>query len=102
MAHYAIIMSNSSTVEDRAQAAYYVKLSDESAINAGGKVLVNADADNITQLEGSYKYPRCKIYEFPDEESARNWHYGEEYQSAYLKRPPGFDVTKILVPEFLG
>lgn len=91
-----IISSNSSAVQDQTAAARYIKLADQSVINHGGSVLISTG--DIKLFEGTYHYPRFKIYQFPDQETALAWDRSEEFRNAVSQRPPGFEVNRILVP----
>jgi uncharacterized protein (DUF1330 family) len=93
-----VISSNSSAVTDLAASARYIKLADQSVINHGGSVLVSTG--DIELFEGQYNYPRFKIYQFPDRETALTWDSSEEFRYALSQRPPGFEVNRIMVPEY--
>jgi uncharacterized protein (DUF1330 family) len=92
-----VISSNSSAVQDLPAAARYIKLADQSVINYGGSVLVSTS--DIELFEGAYNYPRFKIYQFPDRQTALAWDTSEEFRYAVSQRPPGFEVNRIMVPE---
>lgn len=96
MSYYMIISSNSSAVQDQPAAARYIKLADQSVVNHGGSVLISTN--DIELFEGAYSYPRFKIYQFPDRETALTWDSSEEFRYAVSQRPSGFDVTRIMVP----
>jgi uncharacterized protein (DUF1330 family) len=98
MSYYMVISSNSSAVQDQSAAALYIKLADQSVINHGGSVLVSTG--NIELFEGQYNYPRFKIYQFPDRETALIWNRSEEFGHAVSQRPLGFEVNRIMVPEY--
>ena len=53
---------------------------------------------DIELFEGVYNYPRFKIYQFPDRETALAWDRSEEFRYAVSQRPPGFEVNRIMVP----
>lgn len=96
MSYYMVINSNSSAVQDLPASARYIKLADQSVVDHGGSVLISTG--DIELFEGAYNYPRFKIYQFPDRETALTWDCSEEFRYAVSQRPPGFEVNRILVP----
>ena len=91
-----VISSNSSEVQDQDGIARYLKLADQSVIAHRGTVMISTN--DITVFEGRYDYPRFKIYQFPDKETALAWTESDEFKSAVSIRPPGMIVNRILVP----
>ena len=93
-----VISSNSSAVTDQDGIAQYLKLADQSVIEHSGTVMISTN--DITVFEGSYDYPRFKIYKFPDKETALTWNNSNEFRIAVSKRPHGVVINRMLVPGY--
>ena len=97
MTAYVIVGSNTSEVADRAQVRAYLDACDASVIQYGGETVLGTG--DITVLEGTYDYARCKVICFPDVEAAVRWHHSPEFQYAMTLRPPEYEGNKIVVPD---
>lgn len=58
----------------------YKKLTPATVEAYGGKFLFRGS--EILVLEGEWNHDRLVMIEFPDKDSAMNWYYSKEYQTA--------------------
>jgi uncharacterized protein (DUF1330 family) len=67
-------------ISDPQQYEAYKKLTPDTVKAFGGKFVLRGNP--VEALEGSWDHDRLVMLEFADKETARQWYYSKEYQSA--------------------
>lgn len=75
----------------------YKKLTPDTVEAYGGKFLVRGA--EILVLEGEWTHDRMVMIEFPDKDSAVNWYYSKEYETARSIRAKAA-TAKFFIVEF--
>lgn len=92
MPAYVVALVN---ITDPLKYQEYAKLAGPATAKYGGRYLVRGGAK--TEVEGSIRYQRIVVAEFPSVEAAKRAYNSPEYQEARAKRLGAADFNLVIV-----